>query len=636
MDQLAWNEVEIDSGEVWRHLLRWVEEVERGQSDIFDRFVKLAALYNPNRRGYDPDGTGSQAKVTKNVIASNCDSITGTIAARDIRTRCMTDGAEFSVQRRAKKMELYLEGLKKRLKVRPIRQRAFHASSLKGAGAAFVYEDPFDSVGIEHVHVDEIVVDEGEANGQEPMQMARRRLIPRARLRIKFPEYTEEIDRAQRGDRRSWRFWADYRPIKRDELVVIEAWFLPYGNEGSEGYIPGRHAIIIEGCDLEVEEYHERCFPIATLMWTPNPDGWYGIGGGERVIGHQRAINKTNWQRDRIRDQYAVPTTYAHISDAGMAVQTVSRLGTMAYYKTREPKTVFPPATSPELDRYEAETTENAFREFGQSQMAATATKPPGLDSGVALREYKDQTTDRFATQEKALEEFAMKIDYLILAACKRIAARGGTPPRVLVERWGQKAIDWEDVDMGDVEIQLEPASDLSRTSAGRLQLVMEFGQAGIISQDEVRRLIDHPDLERALSLYTAALEYVEYCLEQILDGEYVVPDGKMNLKMCVWRGMAQYQLAVQAGAPENVLDGLDMFVTLAAHLISESERQVQAAAAPMPMAPGMDPMALGPGAAPPLQLGPGAPPMGPGAGMPTMMDPSMAGAGVTPLPLAG
>ena len=84
-DRLGWNEVDLDCGEVWRHLMDWVREVERVQSDIFDRFVKLAAPYNPNRRGVEGSGFHGNAKVQENVIATNVDSITGTIASTDIR-----------------------------------------------------------------------------------------------------------------------------------------------------------------------------------------------------------------------------------------------------------------------------------------------------------------------------------------------------------------------------------------------------------------------------------------------------------------------------------------------------------------------------------------------------------------------
>ena len=625
----AANDEEL-TGQRWQRLMQYVEAVEREQSDLYDRFVKLAWLYDPNRRRSDAleeeTRVGRNARVQENLIASNCDTITGVIAATDIRARMMTDGAEWSSQRRARQLEQYADELGKILGFDVIGERCFHEASLKGTSLAYIGVDRFGKLGAERVMPDEIVVDQQEANGGEPLQLEWRSMVPRSRLMAMHPKHAEAITNAQVMRGASWRYWADYRPINRDELVLIRAWHLPIGEQGQEGYVPGRYVECIDGVDLLDEPYHKPYFPFAVMRWTRRPDGWYGIGGAERIVGHQRTLNKINWQIDRQIDQYAVPTTWVHQSDQNIQVKTVNRFGTMGVYKVKEPKTVFPPAVSPETYRRRMDVIDSGHREFGQSQMATGAMKPAGLDSGVALREYKDQTTDRFAIQEKEYERFRLRLVWLALDCCKDMAADGLEPPEVVRKtRRGYKKLKWKDVDMGEVQVQLAAASNLSKTPAGRLQLVMEFAQAGVISQDEARRLMRHPDLERALSLYTAAEEYVEYCLEDMLDGEVVIPTPQMNLKMCVWRGMAQYQLAAQEGAPEEVLEILHQFVTLAAYEISLAEQPMNTN-----MAPGM---AQGAGAAPPTMApAPGpAPMLPPGAGSDLVV-----GAGVEPLQLAG
>ncbi len=57
--------------------------------------------------------------------------------------------------------------------------------------------------------------------------------------------------------------------------------------------------------------------------------------------------------------------------------------------------------------------------------MTAQAAKPGGLDSGVALREYRDQTTQRFAIQEKAFE--TLKLDSGRRCFCAPPPTAGGT-----------------------------------------------------------------------------------------------------------------------------------------------------------------------------------------------------------------
>ena len=84
---------------------------------------------------------------------------------------------------------------------------------------------------------------------------------------------------------------------------------------------------------------------------------------------------------------------------------------------------------------------------------------------------------------------------------------------------------------MGDVKVQLCAASTLSTTPAGRQQAVVEWAQAGIISQDEARRLMDHPDLERSMSIYTAALDDIEATIEALEDGKILMPEPYPHLQ---------------------------------------------------------------------------------------------------------
>jgi hypothetical protein len=121
------------------------------------------------------------------------------------------------------------------------------------------------------------------------------------------------------------------------------------------------------------------------------------------------------------------------------------------------------------------------------------------------------------------------------------------------------------------------------------------------------------------MSLYTAAIENVEYCLEEIADGNIVMPEPFMNLKLLVWRAQQEYLNWSADGAPETVLENLRALIVQAAWMSKQADGggQIgpdmsmeeapppQPMGAAMPMMPGM-PM---PGGMPPL---PTAPPMMP------------------------
>lgn len=615
-----------ESGDVNKLVFAYVSEVERVQSDFYDRLSKIAALYDPSE-GSALDGRGVQALVSENVIASNVDTVTAIIAATEVRARFMTEDGDWSTQRRAKHLEWYADALSKKLDAHATCVDGFKDTALKGTGLVKVYIDGFDQVRLERTIVDDIIVDQGEARVGPPRQMHQRMIVSAESLKAMFPGDDAElaIDSALRGasSLNERREWADYRPIDTDEVVCIESWRLPVGKKGAKGYIPGMRAITIDGFDLLVEPYHKPFYPFAVIRWCKRDKGWYGIGLGERLAGHQRAMNKMNWQVDRTLDQNAVPTTYVSMADANIAVKTVNRIGSIAVTKSGQaPVTVIPPAVSGEVYRRQEVVKASSFEESGVSRMAAQSMKPGGLDSGAALREYRDATTQRFALQEKAFERFYLDVIWLVLDACKDLGA--DAPPVIRRSKFGPKHIKWADVDMGEVRVQIAAASQMSKTPAGRTQLALEWAQAGVISQDEARRLMQHPDTERSISLYTAAMDDLERCAEEMLDGENLAPEPHQNLKMGLWR-LQQIMLKADAdGAPEDVLEGLRNWLSMAADI------EAKAAALPaqggvMPAGAMADPMGM------PVDPETMAPPM---PGMPADPGAAMTGAGVMPTAL--
>ena len=177
----------------------------------------------------------------------------------------------------------------------------------------------------------------------------------------------------------------------------------------------------------------------------------------------------------------------------------------------------------------------------------------------------------------------------LVVEECKALA--GDAPAIARKSRFGSKKIKWSQVDMGETKVSIMAASTLSKTPAGREQTVIEWAQAGIVSQDEARRLLRHPDLERSMSLYDAAIEDVECCLEEIADGEMLVPEPFQNMSMIVWRGQMQYLGWKNDGAPEEILENLRQFIIHAAFIVANQNAPQGAPAVtgmtpPPPMAP--------------------------------------------------
>jgi len=594
-------------GDVHRTVLPYVRTVENYQAELFDKFIKLESTYDTNPRtnrhtaGSNLSSRLGRAKsiVTENLIACNVDTVASNVADTDIRARIQTDGADWSHQRTATRLEGYINGLSKLFDVGEKCRIGFKAgAAMKGTGLNKVWIDRFDEVRVTPVPIDNIVVDEVECRDGKPRQLHYRDFFDREDLQAQFPDHAEAIARAQTSG--NWRLWAGYRPMQSNEIICIESWRLPIGPVKHPNHIPGRHTLTIDGCDLLDEPYEKTFYPFSKMVWNAPIWGFYGISLAERILPHQNLLNRRNYQINRSLDLKADPTTYVHQGDQNLAVKTVNQIGSIAVYKVALPQTVDHQAVGKETYDSRQEIKNDAYNESGVSRMAAQAVKPAGIDSADGLREYRDQTTQRFSIQEKAFERFWLDTLWLVLDCCRDL---GGTkaPDIVKVSKYGNKRIKWSEVDMDDLKIEMVAASTIADTPAGRQQRVVELAQAGVITLDESRELMEHPDITRVLSVYNAMLEDIENTIERILEGEEVVPEPFQNLDVGIKLMQKEYLLIKNNGAPETVLEAMTDWISIAANILNPPPP-------PPPMGmPGMGPP--GPGGPMPGPLG--APPPG-------------------------
>lgn len=614
-----------DDGKVHETLLPYVRTVEQRQSEFFERFAMYEAHYDPNGKAAEWADAGYLRKlrgIKENVVAVTVDTARASLAATEIRARFMTDDADFDTQMRADDLELYTEQIGKTAKIGDACRAAFFACAKKGTGLIKVYADEDKCLHVEPVMVDNVIVDDRECKNGAPPRSFHVRLedFDRDQLIQQFPGFEDKIDRATQQQSRSlWRGPVNMGETRND-VLVIESWRLPMGKkpdgweEMSEKdrkasrYVPGRHVICIEGADLLDEEWHKPRFPFSVIRWSEREASWYGIGLAERIIGHQRVLDKRNHQRDRQLDLATPVLHVSHIdADIGRKVQR-TEIGNVVAYKGAEPKMVVPTVIGNEIanDRHDAKA--SAMQEIGLPDIATRGVKAPGVESGAALRELKDQNSQRFSMQEKAFEALWLDVVELMLDVCKDLG--DDAPEMARQTRFGPEKIRWRDVDMDDVRVQLVAASTLARTPAGRVQTVLELTQAGLFTKDESLKLLEHPDVDATTSQYTASLKAIEEDLWLIERGRPVIPEAFVNLQMAQTYAQNRYLEDRGRGAPESVLEALRAYAIQAADLL-----------APPPAA---NENAMGPGASPLPPIDVPIDPMGGVSGAPAVPVPPM------------
>ena len=596
IEDFWWNEPEKTMHEA---VIAFVESIEETQKYIHELNIRNARLYsNVDLLGLDWTLTQrdysrkSLGRVTENLIQSVCDTATSVIAGNRARVTFQTDGAEFSIQRRAKMLEKWVEGKFDETNFHREATRAFRDAVIFGTGCIKIYEYNGD-VRCERVLIDEIKVDEMECRSSEPRQLHQVKFVDKEVLKADFPDFADEIEESTREGSRDG---GAYRSIDSNTAVCVESYHLPSGPDEEDG----KRVICIDGATLVSEEWKKDYFPFIFYRWNEPVCGFYGQGLAEQLTGIQLRINQLNHFIQKAQDLIAVPRVFVDIASKNLKMQINNEIGAIIPYRGKPPVFHTAQAVSPEIYNYKEGLWRRGFEVAGISQMSATSKKPAGLESAVALREYNDINAQRFAYNAQEFERLAPLAAERYIDIARDIQDGGGECKSVfhaqkLVEKICFKEAKIND---GTYKIRLEPASILSRTPAGRSQQVVEWSQAGIIDTSEARRLLNHPDLERTADIVNAAIEDIEATIEDLLDGKYQPPEPYQDLTMGMKRVQLAYLKARREGAPEDILEDMRRWIESADYelkMIAQLAQQEMMQAQMMMQPPASPPMAGGP-----------------------------------------
>lgn len=582
-----------------------VDQLETTQLDGYERFYRLAFLYDPYDylgRIYFP--AEYNVMVTENICASGVDTVTSMIAKAKHRAVFLTDGGNFTAKRQAADRGRYAEGLCKSVRLDERRARIFKDAATFGTGLLRFEIDANGVITHERFLPVEVRVNEQECLSSSPRAMHLLKYRDREELQVKYPDHEAALEEHQKD---VGSFWFGVGPADQtDQILVRESYRLPIGTKGKPGYRPGRKVVSTDKLVLLDEPYELARLPIAVLRWNERTTGFMGKGLIEDLMGHQRTINKQNAAMDTQIDMHAAPVTYFHQADIGNITKMsfVPGVGRFVPYAVAKPEISVPKIIAEEVMARQEYLKRSYLEVSGISAMHSHGEMPlPRAETGAAVQEMNDITSERFSIQEQASERWyldCIEVMFMLIADNARRSTKElplETPAIAFSFAHVAKRIKWKQVNDNDVVYQIQAAPQFSRTLSGRLQQITDWGNQGVITPDEVRHLINHPDLDSAMSLYDAYREFIDKVKELLLDGEYVAPDPRENLAMgLTWLVMGYFE-AMNDGAPEDRVENIRTRCDQMNFLLGKQ----QAAMAPPPGAP---PMPGPPGAAaPPMQV---------------------------------
>lgn len=552
-----------------------IQRIETTQLDIYEQYYYLAWLYDPYdfvSRSFFPYEL--QAQVTENICCSNVDTITSVAARQTIRPVFLPDEGDWKTKRLATDLGRYAEGVAKLLRLDDHKPRVMKDMCIFGYALTMFEMDEEGEVTRERFLPIEVRVSEEECLTQPPRQLHLLKFRDREELQVKFPDKAQAIEDAPRDA--TGTFFGLSGINTADQIMVRYSWRLPIGKKGSKYYKPGRRVVSTREIVLLDEEYDDVKFPIAMARWSERSTGWAGSGLVEQLQCIQRTINKMHQAHDQQIDLHASPITFVNVNDIGAAEKMrTSGAGRLVPVMGEMPKTMIPPVIAPESERRLERLSELSRTNSGISDMHAHGTMPARLETGAAVRESNDVASERFAIPEKGLERHYLDSIEAILMLCKRNHEKGFKTPDIGYSFMViKKRIKWGDVDLKDVTYQLQAAPQLSRTLAGRYDTISNWQQSGLITPEQARHLINHPDLDEAASEIDSYMEYLDRVAELLLDGEYVSPDPRGRLMDLGMETMTNYYFkSINAGAPDDKLENMRTWLDQAAFIISKAQQ---------------------------------------------------------------
>lgn len=536
---------------------------------------------------------GLRDRVSYNVVQSCVDTVTSKMAKNKPKPFFLTSGGEWKIQRKAKKLNEFVDGIFYDNKAYDLGSRIFVDACVFGDGVVKVFNDN-NRVKFERVLSGELYVDEMEAFYGKPRSIHQVKFVDRDILLECYPGHASDINEANSAKADE----AAFQPSVADTVAVVESWHLPSGPDATDGV----HSLVIANCTLLKEKYTKSHFPFAFLKWTPRLYGFWGQGLVEQIQNLQLEINKLLWVIQR--SMHLAGSFKVLLENGSKLVKEHfnNDIGALIMYSGQKPEYIVPPIVPPEIYAHLQTLKGAAFEQAGISQLSAASKKPEGLDSGKALREFNDIESERFLTVGRAYESFFLELAHLAIDCAKDIAEETGNYEVKVPGKKFLKTINWDEVDLKDDEyvMKMFPVSSLPQEPAGRLQTIQEYAQAGYISPRTARRLIDFPDLEATEDLYNSTEDYLHSIMEKIVDdGEYTPPEPFDDLQLARELALEYYAYGKNCNLEEDRLELIRTFISQLDLLGQEASAPTNPPGAGSPPAPGGSVPGAAPQAAP-------------------------------------
>jgi hypothetical protein len=521
------------------------------------------------------DMNGYMSKIRLNVIKMVCETAQARIAKNRPRPQFLTQEGSYSKKSMGKKLGAFVEGVYYENDTYAKAQDSFLFSAITGAGAIKLIKEISGSTGkVKHevAFPHELVLDPEEQKSGVCYTMYQVKMLNKYDLADIY-EKKEILMSSVAG--------AEFSDVYgySDNIFsvpVIEAWRVPVGKQ------KGRHIICTDSCVILDEEWKHKKPPFEFFPYGVSLFGVFGQGIASNTKGIQLELNKTLKDIQSIIHLGAVPKIFVDENTRVVSAHLNNEIGTIikiagSLSGIKQDQLMRVPA---ELWQQVDFMYNKAHDINGLTLTASTGMKPPGLDSGRALREYNDIEQERFSIVAQNYERFHMNLWKHTIDYAKEVSTEGKKFSVMSFNRKGMNNIKWNDIDLKDNEyvMQLHAVGFLSKHPSGRIDDVEKLINIGVVDKEQSQDLLEFPDIDGFYSEVNAYRRSFEKIIEGIVEKSEYMPPSPMYGDVFLQKGIefmrSMFFLYSNEGLEQEKLELVTQWISDAMGIIEELQLQ--------------------------------------------------------------
>lgn len=590
----------------------------------------ITSLIDFEERIAAPAGSASlSGRTTRNLTRTLVDTAMSRYAKSETRVQYLTNGGTEEDEDKAETGTDAANAL--------IEQTGSEIELRKGALHSCVFDlgivkkiDTDDGPEVEHIPSWELMFDPADAHRGKPRIRCQRAPLDRTAVIVKFlapvEGETQQEQDAREDKIRQLNEGYGTALVTPDHtqtdqhVIVYELFSDPIGRH------VGRHVVMTESvllADDEIPVGTQKNAPYVLFGYSQSVTGAYPTSIAAIVSELQLEIDGMKTRRSQILRLCAVPRYVSTGPDAAqMDVQVrggSDAIGDVIHVPVGSTLTALDPGVGQALVALRQEEDaawSKGFEMVGVNPSNAVGSRPNGLNSAPAQREWNDIAQDRLSLPALEYQQAHVDLATLLLDSVSEmpdyeisIKSPNG---RFL------KKVKTSELNLAtsDYVIQRFPIGALPTTPTGKLAAAGDLLQMGAIDKDQFQQIVQLPDLKKQLNMNLASQDATAAIIAEMLKtGEYIAPPDCLEPKYALKYATYKWLTGI-AAKPKMDQHRLDLLQNWMDNLTAKAKAS-DASAAPTSGPPGAggmvggQPAPLNPGGIAPLQNHEFAPPPG-------------------------